>query len=354
MTIRINRLGNALVLALLVIAAASVATAFAAEQKFAELGDFKLENGGVIKNCRIGYRTFGSIDADRSNVVVYLMWAGGKTEQLHLEPSDGDKLINTSKYYVIAIDPLSNGVSSSPSNSSAQPRMKFPEYTMRDLVNVEHELLTGKLGVRHVRAITGASMGGMQSFQWMVSYPDFAEKILPIVGSPQLAPYDLVHWQMQLDAITNDRRWNNGNYTEMPALSAEYEFGAVLLTTPENYNYKTTRADVFEALKKAQTNTTFDASNKVHQVQAMMSIDVTEKFGGSWDKAAAAVRANVFVIVAKQDHVVTPAPALKFAKILNAKTLILDSDCGHLAPSCEAGKVDAAAADFLDDKGLQF
>ncbi|MEP7075841.1 MAG: alpha/beta fold hydrolase [Acidobacteriota bacterium] len=345
MLARINRFQRVVYLGLFVCAVALRAAA--AEQKFAELGDFKLESGGVIKDCRIGYRTFGSINADKSNVVAYLMWAGGKTEQLHLEPSDGGKLIDTSKYYVIAIDPLSNGVSSSPSNSRAQPRMKFPEYTMRDVVKAEYTMLS-KLGIRQVLAVTGVSMGGMQSFQWMVSYPDFAQKILPIVGSPQLAAYDLVHWQMQLDAITNDRRWNNGNYTEMPALSAEYEFGAVLLTTPENYNHQTTRAKALEALKNAGSNTAFDACNKLRQVQAMMSIDITEKFGGSWEKAAAAVKANVLVIAARQDHVVTPLPALEFAKMLKVKTLLLEGECGHLAPSCESEKVNTVAADFFD------
>jgi homoserine O-acetyltransferase len=223
-----------LVASLVAILLFSITSAFAANQKFAHLGDVKLENGRVIKDCLIGYRTFGVVNADRSNVVIYLMWAGGKTEQVHFEPNDDGKLIDTGKYYVIAIDPLSNGVSSSPSNSKIQPRMRFPQYSMRDLVAIQYELLTSKLGIRHVLAIAGASMGGMQAFQWMVSYPDFAEKIISIVGSPQLAPYDLLQWQTQLDTITNDAGWKNGNYTRMPALSAEYEFGALLLTTPEN------------------------------------------------------------------------------------------------------------------------
>jgi len=219
---------------------------------------------------------------------------------------------------------------------------------MRDLVNTQYELLTQKLGITRVKAIVGASMGGMQAFQWSVSYPNFAQKIVSIVGSTQLAPYDLLHWQTQLDAITNDSRWKNGNYTKMPALAAEYEFGAILLTTPENYNSKMTREKVFEALKSAQNNTTFDANNKIRQVQAMMSLDVTDRFDGSWEKAALAVKAKTLVIVSKFDHVVTPAPALRFAKLLNAETLILESDCGHSAPSCESDKVNTAAADFLN------
>jgi homoserine O-acetyltransferase len=53
------------------------------------------------------------------------------------------------------------------------------------------------------------------------------------------------------------------------------------------------------------------------------------------------------VIVAKQDHTVTPQPAVDFASLLHAPLLELDSDCGHLAPSCESPKVAAAVADFL-------
>jgi homoserine O-acetyltransferase len=276
------------------------------------------------------------------------MWAGGKTEQLHFEQTEKDKLIDTGKYFVIAIDPLSNGISSSPSTSKLQPRMSFPQYSMRDVINIEHTFLTQKLGITHVKAITGASMGGMQTFQWLVSYPDFADKAIPIVGSPQLAPYDLLHWQTQIDAIMIDPAWKNGDYTESPARVAEYEFGAILLTTPENYNRTMTREKVFEELKKAKSNTTFDANNKIRQVQAMMSLDITDKLGGSWEKTAAVVKSKVLVIVSKYDHVVTPMPALKFAGLLNAKTIILEGDCGHSASFCEGDKVNAVVAEFLN------
>lgn len=78
-----------------------------------------------------------------------------------------------------------------------------------------------------------------------------------------------------------------------------------------------------------------------------MALDVADQVGGSMEKAAAAVKARVFVIVAKQDHTVTPQPAIDFAGLLHAPLLELDSDCGHLAPSCEQGKVAAAVAEFL-------
>jgi homoserine O-acetyltransferase len=65
------------------------------------------------------------------------------------------------------------------------------------------------------------------------------------------------------------------------------------------------------------------------------------------EKAAAAVKAKVFVVVSKQDHTVTPEPARDFAKLLHAPVLELESDCGHLATGCENQKLAAAVSDFL-------
>ncbi|HVE59375.1 MAG TPA: alpha/beta fold hydrolase [Pyrinomonadaceae bacterium] len=320
------------------------------EQKFAELGDFKLGSGETIRDLKIGYRTFGSLNPDKSNIVVYLMWAGGRTEQPNFKPSNSGKLIDTNKFFVVAIDPLSNGVSSSPSNSKLQPRMKFPRYTMRDVVNSQYAFLTKILKINHVKAVIGLSMGGMQTFQWMVSYPEFMDKAIPIVGSPQLAPYDLLHWQTQISAIMNAPDWLGGNYTKNPAREFEYEIGALLLTTPDEFNRRMTREKVLAEIEKAKTNTGgSDANDKIRQTQAMMSIDVTEKFGGSWETTAAAVKAKSLIIVDKFDHTVTPAPALKFAGLLKAETLVLEGDCGHSTHLCEKENVDSAVARFLEN-----
>jgi len=219
---------------------------------------------------------------------------------------------------------------------------------MRDVVETQHALLTRMLHINHLKAVMGISMGGMQTFQWIVSYPEFMDKAIPIVGSPRLAPYDLLHWQTQIDAIENDAAWRNGDYTENPARVAEAEFGALLLTSPEHFNAHTTRQQVSEMLDKAKRDKSgSDANNKIRQVQAMMSIDVSEKFGGSLASAAAAVKAKVLVISSVQDHVVTPGPAFEFGRLLHAGIVRLEGDCGHLAPNCEGPKVAAAVHAFL-------
>ena len=320
----------------------------AQDLQFAQLGDFKLENGQVIRDCRIGYRTFGKLNEAKSNAIIFPTWAGGTTEQLKGSIGPG-KLLDSNRYFVIAIDALSNGVSSSPSNSRLQPRMHFPNFTLRDTVNTQYELVTRVLKLNHVRAVLGISMGGMQTFQWIASYPDFMDLGVPIVGSPRLAPYDLLLWQSQLDGIVNDSRWNNGDYTVNPARSPEYEFGALLLTTPDHFNREMTRQKVLDELKKAQEakGGGFDANDKVRQVQAMMALDVSAPYGGSLDHAATRVKSKVFIVVAKLDHVVTPGPALEFAQLLRSKVMVLEGDCGHLATACEANKLNPAVDEFL-------
>ena len=321
--------------------------ALAQQQQFANIGDLKLQNGGVIRNCRIGYRTFGQLNADKSNVVVFPTWAGGTTEQLQSSIGPG-KLVDSTRYFVIAIDALSNGVSSSPSNSRLQPRMKFPKFTLRDTVESQHRLLTEVLHIDRVKAIVGISMGGMQVFQWLVSYPQFMEKAVPIVGSPRLAPYDLLLWQAQIEALMRDRDWNGGNYTRNPARALDFAFGELLLTTPTDYNRRTTREKVLADLEKARGDAKrFDANDKIRQDQAMMALDVSRDFGGSLERAARAVKAKVLVVVAKFDHVVTPGPATEFASLLGAKLLELESDCGHLATACESRRLNEAVAEFL-------
>ena len=318
---------------------------WAQELRFANLGDFKLQNGEVIRDCRIGYRTFGRLDSAKSNAVLFPTWFTGTTKDLISLVGPG-KLVDSSKYVVITVDALGDGVSSSPSNSKVQPHMKFPKLSVRDMVESQHRLATEVLHLGHVRAVIGISMGGMQTFQWMVEYPNFMDEAIPIVGSPRLAPYDLVHWQAQLDAIENNKDWDGGNYAKNPARDAEYEFGAILLKTPEEFNKTHTRAQVLKELANSKTSTDgSDANNKIRQSEAMMSLNVAAPYGDSLEKAATAVKAKVLVIVGKEDHTVTPGPAIEFAHLLHAELVVLDDHCGH--QYCDGAQVGKAVAEFL-------
>jgi homoserine O-acetyltransferase len=304
-----------------------------AQQRFGEIGDLKLISGEVLRECRVGYRTFGELNAKKSNIIVYPTWANGRTEQVNVA------WLGDAGYFVITLDALSNGVSSSPSNSHLQPRMEFPKITLRDMVESQHVLLTRVLGVDHVKAVMGVSMGAMQTFQWVVAYPKYMDDAVVIAGSPRLAPYDLVHWQTQIDAIKNDRLWNNGNYKENPARAFEYEIGAMILTTPEFYNAHTTREQALAEIAKSRDHYTGpDANDKIRQVEAMMALDAADP---------ASVQAKMFIAVAKNDHTVTPGPALEFAKKLGVEPFILDNLCGHSVQACPDNGMGQAILKFL-------
>jgi homoserine acetyltransferase len=103
------------------------------QQQYADLGTCKLAGGGEITSCRLGYRTWGMLDAERSNAVVFPTWFAGTSSNVQ-DWVGADKLVDPAKYFVIAVDALGDGVSSSPSNSASQHGPQFPSFTMRDTV----------------------------------------------------------------------------------------------------------------------------------------------------------------------------------------------------------------------------
>ena len=323
---------------------------FAQELHFADLGDFRLESGATIHNCRVAYRTLGKLNAEKSNAVLFPTWFGGTTQNLVPLVGPG-KLIDSSKYFVILVDALGDGVSTSPSNSDTQPHMKFPSIAIRDMVNSQHQLAQDVLHIPHLRAVMGISMGGMQSFQWMVAYPDFMDCVIPIVGSPKLTSYDLLLWQSGIHAIQADADWKSGDYTSPPeaGLRTLADIEALAIQTPGYRVAQTKPQDFRKFLDDRESGSIhgFDANNWIRQAQAMMAHDVSRPFGGDMSKAAAAVKARVLVVVGLQDHMVNPTPALAFARILGASTMELDSNCGHVVTDCEQTKIATAIAQFL-------
>ena len=309
-----------------------------------------MESGATIHDCRVAYRTFGKLNAEKSNAVLFPTWFGGTTQDLVSLIGPG-KLIDSSKYFVILVDALGDGVSTSPSNSDTQPRMKFPAITIRDMVNSQHQLAQDALHLPHLRAVMGISMGGMQSFQWMVAHPDFMDCVIPMVGSPKLTSYDLLLWQSGIHAIQSDPAWKGGDYTSPPeaGLRLRADIEALAIETPA-YRVAHTKPEDFQKFLDAEESGSvhgFDANNWIRQAQAMMGHDVSRPFGGDMSKAAAAVRARVLIVVGLQDHMVNPTPALAFARLLRASTMELDSDCGHIVTSCEQAKIGKAIAEFL-------
>jgi len=321
------------------------------EQRFASLGDFRLESGAAIRDCRIGYRTWGKLDEARSNAVLFPTWFTGTTAQLAPNFGPG-KMVDPARYFIIAVDAIGDGVSTSPSNSKSQPRMQFPKFSIRDIVESQHRLVTETLGLTHLHAVIGISMGGMQTFQWMVAYPDFFDRAVPIVGTPKLSAADTLLWEAERHAIEADAAWDHGNYRQRPAAAMRTvsDIHNMALSTPAHYNSENRDKEMPAVLADAEKATLelMDANDWYRQLEAMLSHDIFRPFGGDMERAARAVKAKVTVIVALKDHMVNPQAAMEFGRLLQAVIVALNSDCGHLSPGCEAQRVNAAVSSALE------
>jgi homoserine O-acetyltransferase/O-succinyltransferase len=319
------------------------------QQQFADLGTCNLVNGQQIIGCRLGYRTWGRLNADRSNAVLFPTYFSGSTADLAGNVG-ADKLVDPSKYFLITVDALGDGVSSSPSNSAAQPGPLFPAFGIRDMVDAEYRLATEMLGLKHLHAVMGISMGGMQTFEWIVDYPSFMDLAIPIVGSPRLTGYDLLLWHVEEDALRSDPSWRNGHYAQRPPMGAVAALHAMNLATPAYYA-RMHPPEKFAAAYAAyfiDGILPFDANDWLAQLEAMIHHDVSH--GGSMEQAESRVKTRVLAVVAAQDHMVNPQPAEEFAKAIGARIFALESDCGHISNGCEADKLNPVVRAFLDGR----
>lgn len=319
------------------------------QQQFAELGTCQLDSGKTIQDCRIGYRSFGKLDAAKDNAVLIPTWYEGRSVDLagYFGP---DKVVDTTRFFGLAVDALGDGVSSSPSNSTKQHGAAFPQITIRDMVRAEYRVATETLHLKHLHAVVGASMGGMQTFEWAVSYPDFFDLAVPIVGTPKQTSYDLLNWQTNLDAIRSDPAYDNGNYTTEPPLILANEFQALTLETPMYIVDHTPRSEYEEFLKHSRGPERQDANDRVWQAEAMMGHDVLR--GRDLAEVAKSTQPKFLIVVAAQDHLVNPTPALAWAAATGAPTFVSHGNCGHIVFDCDGGSITEVVRNFLAGKPL--
>src|SRR5258708_17326370 len=204
-------------------------------QQFVSLGNFPLENGQQIVDCKISYRTFGKLNAIRTNAIIYLT-SGGITTYMMEKYFGVGKDVDTTKFYLILIDALGNGASSSPSNSFSQPRTSFPQFNIKDMVNTQYKMLTEKLNIHHLVAVVGGSMGGFQAFQWAVNHPNFMDKIVAVEATPKFSTYDLLWTSTYLEAVTSDTAYHGGNYTSNPSSPLAAPISQLLNSSPATVN----------------------------------------------------------------------------------------------------------------------
>ncbi len=298
------------------------------KQQFVSLGNFLLENGQQIVDCKISYRTFGKQNANQSNAIIYLT-SGGITTYMMEKYFGVGQDVDTTKFYLILIDALGNGASSSPSNSISQSKTLFPQFNIRDMVNTQYKMLREKLNIHHLVAVVGGSMGGCQALQWAVSYPNFMDKIVAIEATPRFSTYDLLWTSTYIEAVTRDTAYHGGNYTVNPAIPLAAHLGQLLITTPATVN-KTMPINGFSKWFQTIGKANFvDCNNFLWQTKANMMQDIT-KPGDSLENTAKIIKAKMLIVANKQDRMYNQTSSIEFAKLINAELIEMDSDLGHL------------------------
>ncbi len=290
----------------------------APEARFANVGDLVTEGGETIRDCRVGYRTFWRLAPDRSNAVLFLPWFQGRSADLASQIGPG-KLVDDSRWFVIAVDSLANGVSSSPSNSPSQPGPAFPKITIGDMVRSQRLLVDRVLGIRRLKAVVGVSMGGMQALVWAVEHPDAMDQVVAVSGAARTSEADRARWSSGVADLGARPGWSR-------------PLGALA------------RLDVRDARLQLRV----DPLDYRSQAEAVMRLDAGAGFGGSLERAGRQVRARLLVVVAERDEVVDPASSRELAGAAGGELLVLDGRCGHRASSCERPALVAAVARFLD------
>jgi pimeloyl-ACP methyl ester carboxylesterase len=186
-------------------------------------GDLKLESGEAIKDFSISYVTHGTLNAKKSNAILMVTAISGNHHRLDFMIGPG-KALDPQKYFIVCTDAIANGLSTSPSNSRAQPRMQFPKFTIRDMVESQYRLMKEKLGIDHVVAVIGPSMGGMQALQWGVSHPDYMDALVAMVPLAKTPAWSVAVVEASRKAIMNDPAWKDGNYEAPPAVARHSQF----------------------------------------------------------------------------------------------------------------------------------
>jgi homoserine O-acetyltransferase len=304
------------------------------DQQFANIGDFQTENGKVIKDCKVGYRTVGKLNTEKTNAVLWPTWFTGTSEHVI---GSMNNVMDTTGLYLIIVDALTNGISSSPSNTKG-----FPEVTMRDMVNSQYKLVTDHLNIDHLYAVMGISMGGMQTFEWLVAFPSFMDKAISIIGSPKQSSYDLLVWQTMADIITTAQK-NKQDLDVALKLAEKIEY--INLYTP-TYVVNKYPADSVDAY--IGEGFTMKPLNVLGGLNAMISLDIYKSASSNIENISEVIKADLLVIVSKQDHLVNPISSTLLAEKLGTKLVTLTGDCGHIAVFCEAEKVKKVVTEFLN------
>ena len=234
--------------------------------------DFRFHTGEVMENLRIHYTTIGTPGAPA--VLVLHGTAGSGTSMLTSafagELFGPGQPLDATRYFIVLPDGIGTGKSSKPSDGL---RAKFPRYNYDDMVLAQYRLVTEGLGLKHLRLVLGNSMGGMHTWIWGVSHPDFMDALVPMASQPtEMSGRNWMMRRMLIDAVRKDPEWNNGDYTAQPhqLRTANVFFGIATIGGSQAYQKAAPTREQADKLLDSRYASPFnvDANDYLYQWEA--------------------------------------------------------------------------------------
>jgi homoserine O-acetyltransferase/O-succinyltransferase len=327
-----------------------------------ELGDVPLQRGATLKNARLAYKTYGTLNAAGSNVVVFPTFFTGT--HIRNEGYFGSgRAIDPARHFIVSINLFGNGVSTSPSNASqGQNGPHFPTVTVFDNVVCQHRLLTTRLGVKRIALVAGWSLAGIQAYQWAAQYPDLVDAILPFCGSARCSPHNYAFLDGPKSALQADAAWNDGNYGAPPEKGLR-AFGRVYVAWA--YSQAFFRDGLYRELGFAtmedlvrdweEDHLKWDANDLLTKIWTWQHGDISDNdiYRRDFKAALAAIRARAIVMPCSTDLYFPPDDnAAEVQQMPNANLRIFESAWGHCVASPGRSRkfaraLDDAAAELL-------
>ncbi|QDQ02374.1 alpha/beta fold hydrolase [Lysinibacillus fusiformis] len=307
-----------------------------------ELGDVELQSGDTLPNAVLAYKTYGTLNAARNNVIVYPTWFAG----LHTDNEwliGPGKALDPEKYFIIVPNMLGNGLSSSPSNTPPPyHQAHFPHVTIYDNVRLQHQLVTKKFGITKIALVVGWSLGAVQTFQWGVSYPNMVERIAPFGGTAKTQPHAKVVFEGMIAALQADAAWKGGYYNEQPkvGLAAMGRIYAAWGFSQAYYLEQLYQQEGYHTLEEYlvdywdQVFFSFDANNLITMLRTGITGDISANsiYNGNFELALSNITAKALVMPGSTDLFFPPQDnEYETRHMPNAICLPIESNWGHCA-----------------------
>ncbi|MDQ6758119.1 MAG: alpha/beta fold hydrolase [Bacteroidota bacterium] len=301
--------------------------------------DFKFKSGESLAALNLHYTTIGTAVRDKNgrvvNAVLIMHGTSGSGQGFLSEMFAGGlfgdgQLLDGKKYFIILPDGIGHGKSSKPSDGL---RMRFPKYNYDDMVLADYKLLTEHLKINHLRLVMGTSMGGMHSWVWGYTYPDFMDALMPLASLPvEIAGRNRIQRKMAIDLIKMDPEWKNGEYVNQPKVGLTGAISSFIFMTSSPLQWQKsapTRAQADSMLEKLRKNylARFDANDLIYQFDASRDYNPSPYL----DK----IKAPLFAVNSADDQVNPPELGLmekEIKKVKNGRYILLpitDKTSGH-------------------------